>query len=309
MIILPGRFPAYRDIGGNDEGPDVRQLQQALRPRYGTPITGRFDSRTASDLRRLYKSIGYPAPTVEPAGDRKTDGAAPRGEGHGTDEVAVAPKDTLRVPVGELFFVSELPATVGLVQARVGGDGAGPLLTLTSGGWHLLVRLDDSSQQLIESMPKGGRFRLDGEEEVSLRLVEIRADGEGSGEAPAPGGQVASPAPSAEPAGGGSPNAERKAVFAVTGVPKGAAMGQSRDIVVERGRSSVEAVVVPASALWTAADGTVVVEAMADGGSIRKVSVEVLLSVRGRLAVRPIQGELPEGTKVVVAQRDGEPVR
>ncbi|MEU5780233.1 hypothetical protein [Micromonospora lupini] len=309
VIVLPGRFPAYRELKSNDEGPDVRQLQQALRPRYGTPITGKFDPRTASDLRRLYKSIGYPAPTVEPSGEQKSDRAAPQGEARGAGEVTVAPKDTLRVPAGELFFVSELPATVGLVQAGVGGDGGGPLLTLTSGGWQLLVRLDDSTQQLLESMPQGGRFRLDGEEGVALRLVEIRADGDGGSATAAPGAQEPSPQPSTERAGDGPPNAEHKAVFAVTGTPKDAVVGQTRDIIVERGRSSTKAVVVPASAVWTAADGTVAVEAMADDGSTRKIEVEVLLSVRGRVAVRPTQGELPAGTKVVVAERDGEPVR
>jgi peptidoglycan hydrolase-like protein with peptidoglycan-binding domain len=300
VIVLSGRFPAYRDIGDGDEGPDVRQLQQALRARYGTPVTGRADHRTLADLRRLYRAIGYPVPTV----DRDEAGEEPSS---GASSPPVGATKALRVPAGELFFVPDLPAVVGSTRGRVGGDGSGPLVTLTGGAWQLRVRLGPTTERLVESMPKGGQFHLDDAEGPVVRLLEIRAvstggQPDGSG---APSNAPATPAPALEAAEGG----EREAVFVLPGKPDGAAHGQQREIFVERGRSSADAVVVPASALWTEADGSVSVEIAEVDGSTTSIEVEVVLSVSGRVAVRARTGELPVGARVVVAERDGEAPR
>lgn len=300
VIVLSGRFPAYRDIGDGDEGPDVRQMQQALRARYGTPVTGRADSRTLADLRRLYRAIGYSAPS----GDRAAAGEEPS---PGPSSPPAGGTEVLRVPSGEFFFVPDLPAVVGSTPGRVGGDGGGPLVTLTGGEWQLLVRLDPTTERMVESMPKGGQFHLDDAEGPVVRLLEIRTvgtDGQPDGSGNPATGSSATPQPVEALEGG-----EREAVFVLTGKPDGAALGQQREIFMERGRSSADAVVVPASALWTDADESVSVEIAEADDSTRPVAVEVVLSVGGRVAVRPRNEELPVGARVVVAERDGEAPR
>jgi multidrug efflux pump subunit AcrA (membrane-fusion protein) len=95
----------------------------------------------------------------------------------------------------------------------------------------------------------------------------------------------------------------REAVFAVDGEVPGATAGAGVRLVVERARSPQGSVVVPVSALWTDGDGGVRVEVVAAGGR-REVRVEVALTVQGRAAVRPVDGALAPGDRVVVAFRD-----
>ncbi|NUQ89706.1 MAG: hypothetical protein HOQ43_14760, partial [Glycomyces artemisiae] len=85
MIALEGDVPAYRDLQEGDTGPDVEQLQLALQQIYGTPKTGTFDSRTASDLKKLYDHAGYDhATTSEEVATEEDDTA----EGDTGDENA-----------------------------------------------------------------------------------------------------------------------------------------------------------------------------------------------------------------------------
>src|SRR5690606_34674751 len=117
---LPGDVPAYRDLTEGDSGPDVEQLQKALSWIYGTPVTGDFDSRTASDLEKLYDNLGYEVPTTEaPDGGGGTEGDA--GGGFEGDEDAHGQADTVervRLPASEAVFLPELPMQVGEIKAR-----------------------------------------------------------------------------------------------------------------------------------------------------------------------------------------------
>jgi len=107
VIVLEGKIPMYRPLGLGDSGPDVARLQQALADLglYTGAIDGRFGRLTEKAVRDLYRQAGYPPPTV-PSADDEPGPAAP----------------TLRIPVGELVFMSELPTTVAAVHVSL-GDG------------------------------------------------------------------------------------------------------------------------------------------------------------------------------------------
>ncbi len=64
IIVLPGRFPAYRTIGPGSVGPDVKQLRNALKKLgYSAGNGGQtYDAALASAVGKLYKKAGYPAP-------------------------------------------------------------------------------------------------------------------------------------------------------------------------------------------------------------------------------------------------------
>ncbi|MFE1870731.1 peptidoglycan-binding protein [Streptomyces sp. NPDC059496] len=62
VLLLPGRFPAYRDLKAGDKGPDVQQLQRALQPLYGTAVNGTYGAATVEAVRKLYVAAGYEAP-------------------------------------------------------------------------------------------------------------------------------------------------------------------------------------------------------------------------------------------------------
>ncbi|MEU8003928.1 hypothetical protein AB0B66_22455 [Catellatospora sp. NPDC049111] len=266
MLVLRGSFPAYRDLKHGMTGPDVKQLQEALRPRYGTPRTGRFDSRTEADLRRLYVRVGY-----EPAFAEVQAAASPA-------PVAGTPAPTRQVilPAGEVVFVPSLPVQISALPARVGGAAEGTVASLASGAWRVFVPLDDEAERFLNGGTEPAAITLeDGPAaDNDTKLVEIVT----------------------KPAEGQTPES-REAVFSMPGSVQ-ARPGDPQRIRLTRARSEPDSLIVPVSALWTATDGTVCVNVVQGAGQ-RTVPVKVLLSVRGEAAVT---GELVEGERVVVSR-------
>ena len=264
LIALTGSFPAYRDLGEGDSGPDVTQLQTALRTRYRTPVTGLFDGRTADDVRRLYAAAGY-APVVTPA----TPGSP----------------ETVRVLAAEVAFVPELPATVSTLNAKVGDGGDAVLLTLASGAWQVVATVPDGLEQSVAGARLvGGAGAAQGKSATLLTVRPAQRDTEEQ----VPTSEAPASAPEGEPG--------PEAVFGLDGDVPGVAAGQAQDIVVERRRSPAGSLIVPASALVTRADGTVEVTVVA-GASRRAVPVEVVMSHEGQVAVT---GRLEVGDDVLV---------
>ncbi len=282
LLALTGAFPAYRDIGEGDTGPDVAQLQGALKPKYKTPLTGEFDARTAADVRKLYQSARYDPVLVK--------GEPPPGS---TDP----PPDKVKVPASEVAFIPELPASVGVLNAKVGDDANTVLLTLASGAWQVVAKLDAGMDQLLGGLPPDARLTLGAGpgqgKPAKLGTVRPTASAPSGGEArTAPPTSTSNAAPPANP-----PNATAsEAVFTVDGEVPGVASGQAQEIVVERKRSPAGTLIVPASALSTRPDGAVEVTVVA--GPVRTVvPVEVTMSFQGQAAVR---GKLAAGDEVLV---------
>lgn len=60
LFVLKGAFPFYRDLATNSTGPDVSQLQAALRGvGFDVPDTGRYDWATIVAVSNLYDRAGY----------------------------------------------------------------------------------------------------------------------------------------------------------------------------------------------------------------------------------------------------------
>jgi peptidoglycan hydrolase-like protein with peptidoglycan-binding domain len=61
VFVLRGAQPSHRDLGPNARGPDVRQLETALRRMgfFPGPIDGRYDGDTAAAVASWYESKGY----------------------------------------------------------------------------------------------------------------------------------------------------------------------------------------------------------------------------------------------------------
>ncbi|KJK53165.1 peptidoglycan-binding domain-containing protein [Streptomyces sp. NRRL F-4428] len=197
VLLLPGRFPAYRDLRAGDKGPDVRQLQRALKPLYGTAVSGTYDRATVEAVRRLYAAAGYEGPSGQgqgggasgggasagsatgrpaggaaPRGGAETDGgtgAAPAADGapsaapdRGSDAPPAAgpakPGETL--PAAEVAYVGTLPATVVQVTAAVGDAADKPLVVLGSGGRQVRAPLTADQRTRLRDLPNDAVIRF-----------------------------------------------------------------------------------------------------------------------------------------------------
>ena len=67
LLVLPGKFPFYRDLAPGASGPDVRQLQAAL-ARAGLlrpgQEPGQLGAATTDAVHRLYQRAGYSPPST-----------------------------------------------------------------------------------------------------------------------------------------------------------------------------------------------------------------------------------------------------
>ena len=312
MIALPGDVPAYRDLAEGDTGPDVEQLQKALSWIYGTPTTGTFDSRTASDLKKLYEAKGYEVPTVseevEPETDEGADedlpgGEDPEGEGTG-DETAHGQATTVtrvKLPASEVVFLPELPMQVGKIEAKQSAPVEGTVMTLVSGDWKLEAELEDEAASELSSYGDDAELEygsgpLEGAEvgipELETREVENTEEGgfyEGE-EQPQ----------TVEKTFAVFEFDEDKVENADELVP-----GTEQTVVLVRARSAENALIIPLSALWTDSGGKTMVTVL-EGEEEAEVNVEVNVTLRheGRGVVEAVDGELAKGDKVVVAWRD-----
>jgi hypothetical protein len=283
MIVLRGAFGSYRDLNPGDTGDDVRQLQRALPARYPVAVTGTFDRQTRQAVRELYAAVGGTPINAVADGpgspEQGSSGKAPKRD-----------PDAIMIPLGELIFLSQLPATVGAVSARVGATGGTSLLTLVSGGWLVTAQLTSSQLQYLTALPPTAALSLPDGQRVELVSAE--------------------PAATRTPGLSGTSGPAGNATFAVDGAAPGG-LGAATTVRVRRSTSPVDALVVPASALWTSAAGQVSVTVVEGGGrsrTRRDVPVTVLVSLAGENAVRAVGGSgagLAVGMRVLVGIGDG----
>jgi hypothetical protein len=307
MIALEGDVPAYRDLKEGDTGPDVEQLQLALQQIYGTPKTGTFDSRTASDVKKLYDHAGYdhaveseeiPDDTEEDPGaegDPEGEGdEPPSGNGQATTVERVA------LPASEVVFLPDLPMQVGKIDAQQSAPVEGTVMTLASGDWKLEAKLDEAVASELnklgdEAQLEYGSGPLEGVEVGEFELVVREEEGESEegyygeeGEAPMVEVTYAVFAFNAED---------------IEGIDD-LAPGEEQEVTLVLARSAEDALIVPLSALWTDGEGKTMVTVLDDDKKERHVEVAVPLRHDGRGVVEPVEGELAEGDEVVIAWRD-----
>lgn len=128
ILLLRGRFAAYRDLHVGDSGPDVTQLQESLElvGFADDDPAGRFGPSTALALGLLYRDLGYAPPLFRPP-------PVPRRS---------RPPPTPYLPMTEVVFIPARSALVVSVTARVGAQVTGaPLATLATGHPYVTAAL------------------------------------------------------------------------------------------------------------------------------------------------------------------------
>ncbi len=300
LFALKGAKPAYRDLRPGYEGPDVRQLQKALKALgFGPQRTdGYFGEDTKRAVENFYDSIGYPViptgadDTKHLAAARRQVVAAQRAVQDATDPVTrtratedlMAARDDYNalkestgptVPVSEYVFLPGFPSRVEALNADLGEEVKPPLIKLASG--QLLVNAQLSPANVAAVKP-GMAVEIASEALAITGKGKVKSVGEltidkDSGIAGHPMVVV--------------PNEPLNSKVA----------GQNVRLTIAAAATPEPVLVVPVSAIFASQDGVAnVVRLGADG---RREQVTVVPGLKGDGYVE-INGKLEAGDQVVI---------
>ncbi|WP_143200478.1 peptidoglycan-binding protein [Kitasatospora sp. CB01950] len=339
LYVLKGAVPAYRDLKPGSSGPDVAELQDALREvghSSGSDRKGEFGPGTQRAVAEFYRALGYRAPTtgketrqavdtakkaVEtdqrtldslPAQDPQLAAAKRRladdREALGRAEAA----DGTMLPAAHVVFLPVLPATVTAVNASVGLPVSGTLLSITGGGLAVTGLLTAAQAPAVKAgMP------VEILDEATGRKYPAVVGEIGAPTSTAPAGRVVpigGAAPAAQnpaPAGpGANPNQGQGAGSSytpVTVLPKdplpAELNGRNVRITIVRETAEQAVTAVPVTAISTDASGRTSITVVAADGQRTTVPVTTGVSADGMVGVAPVDGgALKAGDQVVVGR-------
>lgn len=269
VFVLPGRLPAYDDMGYGSTGPDVVELQDDLRALgfgTGTDTSGWYGTGTADAVAGFYRSRGY-RPLLRSAVLPPVNG--PRKRQH-IERLA-------SVPRGEIAFVPLLPDTVVRVAQLGTTIGSHGLVSLASGVLRILSSTDQNTASLAHvgqlgealSDQKSGGFRI--------RLLAIRKVNGNAGDAP-----------------------RARLVFSPTSTSAASNfVGENLALKLQVGAGGAARLVVPVSAIYMQADGHAHVIVIRHGKRV-PIAVTPGIAYAGNEVIAAHVGRLKRGARVVI---------
>lgn len=203
------------------------------------------------------------------------------------------------VPLGEVVFVTSLPATVDSLNAVVGGnasgdgsgEAAGPQPGTSGGGDPLAVLSSTGLQVELEVQPSDIALVAEGME------VELLDESSGATITGTVSSLASQPTRGSDGTSPGYP-----AVVTADDIPA-EWTGRNIRVTFVAAATDGEALVVPVAAVWSDTGGGTHVEVRGDDGSTRRVDVSVVLTADGYSAVEPAEADaLTAGDEVVVGR-------
>jgi hypothetical protein len=278
VILLQGALPAYRDLRMGDTGPDVAQLQSALQS-LGLPdadTVGEFGTGTSDALYELYANAGYSAPEQATTATGKAK-----------------PVKSAYLPISEVMFLPTSSGQVTAVNDQVGSVVAtGPVLQLSSGGLTITATLSQDQAGLVRAGMHVQIYSADFNVSAPGAVVSVGSYN--------PGASSSSPANSSS---GPSQAAEPGYPLTVSGTKPlpGELAGDNVQLTLSAAATRAAVLVVPAAAIFSAADGTTDVIRLDPGQRQVRVPVQAGVSADGAVAITPVSpGALVAGSQVVI---------
>jgi peptidoglycan hydrolase-like protein with peptidoglycan-binding domain len=187
----------------------------------------------------------------------------------------------VRLPAAEFRFVKTLPSVVQSVDVELGQVPVGPAMTIAGASTVLESSVSESDRRLLELGMEGVAEDDDIGVSVPVRITEL-AD---------------------QPRSSDSGGVGR---YPMELVPLGPlpeeAMFQSLRVTIPVSSTGGEVLAVPLAAVSAGADGSSRVEVDIGDGSTTLVEVSTGLSAEGFVEIRPVEGELRPGDRVVVGR-------
>ncbi|PZS33842.1 MAG: hypothetical protein DLM58_06850 [Pseudonocardiales bacterium] len=271
-FVLDGAQPSYRDLGPGMSGADVRQLEAALRRLGLNPgaVDGRYDQATAGAVTALYHRRGF-----EPAIASSEQVQAAQSKQSTVINGAIA-QAGVQVPADEVIFVASTPLRVNKIDAKLGAEPRGALVSATNSDVSVSGALPVEQANLV----KPGADVL-----IDEPALGIKATGTISRVAANPGTDGA--------------DGFHVAFEVSVSRPPAALVGASVRLTIPIKSTKKSTLTVPVAALSLGSDGASRVQRSV-AGNITLVRVQAGLSAEGFVAVTPIQGDLKAGDLVVV---------
>jgi peptidoglycan hydrolase-like protein with peptidoglycan-binding domain len=294
VFAIPGAFPFYRDLSPGESGPDVRQLQEALKSAgYGVKPDGNFGAATEAALRAMYKSAGYQIAISE-----QSEAAAATPEA----SVGIAPPSVILIPRSELVAFTTLPAVV------VSTPTVGTVLDATSriiAEAGEIVATADVAPEVAAQMKAGMIGTLTGPDgqQVAITVGSVGAAVPSAVEGQDAAGQGAS---DGGVTGGATSGNDQSGLSSVVLIPADgpypdAWLRSTVRAVITVQVASEESLLVPSIAVISGGNGSArVLKRLADG-SFASVRVKETAVLSGRSAISPEKSnELTAGDLVRV---------
>lgn len=270
VFALKGQVPAYRDLVPGSVGPDVAQLQSALRE-IGLQVSdpsGVYGSATGKAVSELRARNGYTAtgdPTLTP------------------------------FPSTSVVFVSRFPARITRLEAEVGQDAQSAAVVIASGQLGILVQTDAATAGLLRT----GQVA-----EVTSEILGKTVTGRLSGSAPVetdPATSDASPSSSAPPT-----ESDQAYLRVIPDAPLPVDWaGQDVRVVVASGASKTAVLAAPVSAVSAGGDGQTSVVVVDESGHQRRVAVKIGVTGSGFVEITSNDGGLAPDDRVLVGKAVG----
>lgn len=294
LLALEGTVPAYRDLQEGDSGPDVTQLQDALRSCgfYAGTSDGVFGANTAKAVRQMYKGNSYKVSTVEveitddtaskkPGGQDsdKASSGDPKDGASSQKENAPVSREVVVVPASELGFLAA-GGTVSEVLAVGAPVGEEPGLKITTKGFTVETRINPVDRLDLEpGMPATVTIQNQAIPVILPELPDTASKDQGGA------GEMYYPVS-----------------FPIVEEIDPALVGSAVQVSVIVGADTVHPLVVPVTAIYSdAATGSYILRSTPDAESATtKISVVVGEAQGGYAAITVQNSELAVGDEVVL---------
>ncbi|MFJ6896856.1 peptidoglycan-binding protein [Streptomyces hokutonensis] len=205
-----------------------------------------------------------------------------------------------KVPAGEVVFLPKLPARLDKVSVKTGDTPSGQIGTVTSSDVVVQAAVPGTDAQLLRHGMTARLTTADGKSATGT--VDVVADGSESSS----GTDSSATAPSATgETDSASASDSTAAVQVRITVPEPGPLtgeaGAAVKVTIKVGASDGKVLTVPMAAIHTSSDGRARVQ-VEHGGTVTDVHVTVGLSAAGIVEVKPAEGTLKAGERVVVGE-------
>lgn len=283
LFVFKGAVPMYRDLVSGDSGKDVKELQAALAALgYSVSSSGKLDSATLAAMAAFYAKAGYSMMSTAPS-------ASPSSETGGASAGAAGGKAQRVIPLTEVAFVPDLPATISALSVAVGSRVTPDALTLAAG-----------PAVVDASLPSGAIG-----EAFSGEAATVALD---SGQV---GGHVASVSESLPSSASGTTGttgtgtSTSHATVALSSHSGLSDLGEVVSVTITLSQSRGPVTAVPVAAVFAKADGQAYVTTVPSGAApSRKGEKDIMVTTgfaaSGYIAVVTSRGSLAPGQSVVI---------